>query len=261
MIAASNCTKAAASELLLLGKGSAGWKAAGGIRSCWKGEVKLLEMIKKYLSEFMGTFILVFCGTGAAIVNKEMSGVISHAGVAITFGLVVMVIIYTLGSISGAHINPAVTIAFTIARTFSVRQVLPYIVSQLTGAISASLLLKFLFPLSSTLGATLPAGSVMQSFVVEFFLTLFLMFVVIRASTGSKEKGIHAAVIIGAIVLLEAMFAGPVSGPSMNPARSFAPAIASGHLEHLWLYIVAPVVGAAAAIPVSNFFRVTNNLV
>ena len=216
-------------------------------------------MIKKYLSEFMGTFILVFCGTGAAIVNKEMNGVISHAGVAITFGLVVMVIIYTLGSISGAHINPAVTIAFTIARTFSVRQVFPYIVSQLTGAISASLLLIFLFPLSSTLGATLP-GRVMQSFVVEFFLTFFLMFVVIRASTGSKEKGIHAAVIIGAMVLVEAMFAGPVSGASMNPARSFGPAIASGHLEHLWIYIVAPVAGAAAAVPVSNFFPVTNDV-
>lgn len=211
-------------------------------------------MFRKSAAEFLGTFALVFCGTGAAIVNSETGGAITHAGVAITFGLIVMIMIYALGNISGAHMNPAVTIAFTIARTFEVRQVIPYILSQVAGAMSASFVLKILFPLNPTLGATLPAGTLMQSLLLELILTFLLMLVIISAATGSREKGIHAAVVIGAMVAVEAMFGGPVSGASMNPARSIGPAIVSGHTEHLWLYIVAPVAGAAAAIPVGKFF-------
>jgi aquaporin Z len=211
--------------------------------------------MKKYVAEFIGTFILVFMGTGAAIVNHETNGIITHAGIAITFGLLVMSIIYSLGNISGAHINPAVTIAFTIAGKFNKKLLFPYIASQLVGAFAASMLLKILFPHNETLGATLPAGTALQSFMLEFILTFFLMLVIINVSKGSKEQGMFAGMAIGAVVLLEAMFAGPISGASMNPARSIAPAFVSGHLEHLWIYIFAPISGAALAIPVCNFLN------
>lgn len=206
--------------------------------------------MNKYLAELLGTFALVFCGTGAIVIDQQSNGAVTHAGVAITFGLIVMAMIYALGDISGAHMNPAVTIAFTIARRFQARQVLPYLISQLSGALLASITLHYLFPANETLGATLPAGPEMQSFVLEFLLTFFLMLVIINVATGSKERGMFAGLAIGSTVLLEAMFAGPVCGASMNPARSVSPAIVSGHLEHLWIYIAAPILGAAVAIPV-----------
>ena len=139
-------------------------------------------------------------------------------GIAITFGFIVMAMIYALGNISGAHLNPAVTIAFTLAKRFQLKQVLPYIIAQLAGAILASLALKYLFPTNQTLGATLPAGTEMQSFILEFILTFFLMLVIINVATGSKEQGMFAGLAIGSTVLLEAMFAGPICGASMNPA-------------------------------------------
>jgi len=206
--------------------------------------------MNKYIAELLGTFILVFCGTGAVVVDQQYNGVVTHVGVAITWGCIVMAMIYALGDISGAHMNPAVTIAFTIGKRFELRQVFPYIISQLTGALLASATLRYLFPANETLGATLPAGSEMQSFVLEFLLTFFLMFVVINVATGSKEQGMFAGLAIGSTVLLEAMFAGPVCGASMNPARSIAPALISGHTEHLWIYILAPISGAGFAIVV-----------
>ena len=215
--------------------------------------------MNKYAAEFIGTFALVFCGTGAAIIDQDTNGVITHFGVAITFGLIVMSMIYTLGHISGCHINPAVTIAFTIARRFKIKEMLPYIISQLAGAFLASVALTYLFPHNNTLGATLPSGTVLQSFVFEFILTFFLMLVIIKVATGSNEKGMFAGLAIGAMVFLEAMFAGPVSGASMNPARSIAPAVVSGHIESLWIYIAAPIFGAAAAIPVCTFLNSKNN--
>lgn len=204
--------------------------------------------MKKYLAEVIGTFALVFCGTGAIVINQESGGTVTHVGMAFTFGLIVMVMIYALGTVSGAHLNPAVTIAFTIVGRFPVREVLPYILSQLLGAFIGSGVLHFLFPANELLGTTLPAGSEGQSFVLEMLLTFFLMLVIIQVSTGSKEQGMFAGLAIGSTVLLEAMFAGPISGASMNPARSLAPAIISGNMEHLWLYIVAPIVGAAGAV-------------
>lgn len=209
--------------------------------------------MRKYVAEAIGTFALLFCGTGAIVINQETGGAVSHIGIAITFGFIVMAMIYTLGGISGAHLNPAVTIAFTVAKRFQLREVLPYIVSQAIGAVAASGVLRLLFPANNTLGATLPAGTETQSFVLEFLLTFFLMLVIINVATGSKEQGMFAGLAIGSTVLLEAMFAGPICGASMNPVRSFAPAVVSGHLEHLWLYIVAPVLGAVAAIPVWKY--------
>lgn len=205
--------------------------------------------MRNYVAELIGTFALVFCGTGAIVINQQSGGAITHVGIAITFGLIVMSMIYSLGNISGAHLNPAVSIAFTAAGRFSAKQLPGYILSQLLGAILASLTLKFLFPTNELLGATMPAGTEMQSFILELILTFFLMLVIINVATGSKEQGMFAGLAIGSIVALEAMFAGPICGASMNPVRSIAPALASGHIEHLWIYIVAPISGAAIAIP------------
>ncbi|HVU58479.1 MAG TPA: aquaporin [Puia sp.] len=211
-------------------------------------------MKKKCVAEFIGTFALVFCGTGAIVIDQETHGAVTHVGIAMTFGLIVMCMIYALGNISGAHLNPAVSLAFAVAKKFPSQQLLPYIASQLTGAVSASLLLKLLFPANTLLGATLPAGSAAQSFILECLLTFFLMLVIINVATGSKEQGMFAGLAIGSVVSLEAMFAGPICGASMNPARSFAPAIVSGHLENLWVYVVGTPIGAAGAIPVWKYF-------
>src|SRR3984885_9664510 len=204
--------------------------------------------MKKYFAEILGTFALVFAGTGAIVINETSGGAITHVGIALTFGLIVLAMIYTVGDISGAHLNPAVTIGFWAARRMSGREVLPYIASQFIGAILASGLLRFLFPENKLLGATMPAGSEMQSFVLEAVLTFFLMLTILNVSTGAKEKGVTAGIAIGSVIALEAMFAGPICGASMNPARSLAPAILSGHIEHVWIYLTAPLAGACAAV-------------
>ena len=203
--------------------------------------------MKKYLAEFIGTFAIVFCGTGAIIINQETGGAISHVGIAATFGLIVMCMIYTFGEISGAQFNPAVTIAFAFADRFDKKEVLPYIGSQIAGAFLATLILKFLFPTNQNLGATLPAGTQMQSFILEVILTYLLMLVILNVSQGSKETGLFAGIAIGGTVLLEAMFAGPICGASMNPARSLSPAIVSGNITDVWIYISAPILGAILA--------------
>jgi len=211
--------------------------------------------MKTYLAEFIGTFALVFCGTGAIIVNEVIPGSVTHVGIAITFGLIVMAMIYALGEKSGAHLNPAVTIAFTVNGNFPVKEMGPYIISQLTGALAASGILKMLFPSSVLLGATIPSGSNMQSFVLEFILTFFLMLVIINVAKGSKEQGLFAGIAIGSVVLLEAMFAGPVCGASMNPARSLGPAIVSGEIKQVWIYITAPILGAITAIVIYKLIK------
>ena len=211
--------------------------------------------MKKYLAELIGTFALVFCGTGAIIVNEEIPGSVTHVGIAVTFGLIVMAMIYALGEKSGAHINPAVTIAFAVNGNFPVKEVLPYIISQLAGALAASAVLKLLFPSSVLLGATIPSGSNMQSFVMECILSFFLMLVIINVARGSKEQGLFAGIAIGSVVLLEAMFAGPVCGASMNPARSLGPAIVSGEMKQVWIYITAPVLGAITAIIIYKLIK------
>jgi aquaporin Z len=205
-------------------------------------------MTKKLAAEFLGTFALVFAGTGAIIINDVSGGAVSHLGVAVTFGLIVMTMIYTLGDISGAHLNPAVTLAFFAARRLDRGLVAPYMLSQCLGAVAASATLLLLFPQHASLGGTAPAGPVTQSFALEGILTCLLMFVILGVSTGEKEKGITAGIAVGSVVGLEALFAGPISGASMNPARSLAPALVSGQFATLWIYLSAPVLGALIAV-------------
>lgn len=211
--------------------------------------------MKRYLAETIGTFALVFCGTGAIIINQETNGQIGHMGISITFGLIVAAMIYTFGPISGAHFNPAVTISFWAAGLFQRKEVTPYIACQIIGATLASLVLKFLFSQNNGLGFTNPSGSLLQSFVLELILTCTLMLVILFTSQGSKEIGTLAGMAIGGTVLLEAMFAGPISGASMNPARSFGPALVSGNVTTLWIYILAPIFGALLATLVWKYFQ------
>jgi aquaporin Z len=204
--------------------------------------------MRKVAAEVLGTFALVFAGTGAIVVNDVSGGAVTHVGIALTFGLVVLAMIYALGDVSGAHLNPAVTLGFFAARRFPGRLVAPYIISQCAGAVLASLSLWLMFPQNATLGATRPAGDAGQSFVLEAILTFLLMFVILSVSTGSKEKGVLAGVAVGSVIALEALFAGPISGASMNPARSLAPALVSLRPDSLWVYLTAPVMGAGAAV-------------
>lgn len=203
-------------------------------------------LLRRALAELVGAFGLVFAGTGAIIINAESGGVIGHLGIGLTFGLIIMVMIYATGHISGAHFNPAVTIAFAAARHFPLSNVPVYIAAQLIGALAASMLLRGMFGNIANLGATLPAGSAGQSFLLEIVLTFFLMFVIISVATDVRAVGQAAAIAIGGTVGLEAIFAGPISGASMNPARSLAPALVSGTWDSQWLYIAGPVLGALA---------------
>ena len=205
-------------------------------------------MSKRFISEIIGTFALVFCGTGAMVINDFTGGTVTHVGVAITFGLIVMGMIYAFGDISGAHMNPAVTIGFAYAKKFPWKEVPAYVLAQLIGAFLASGILLYLFPESQTLGATLPGLPALKVFILEIILSFFLMVVIINVSTGSKEIGVVAGIAIGSVVLLEAMFAGPITGASMNPARSIAPAVVSGNIADLWIYIFAPIIGCVLAV-------------
>ncbi len=205
--------------------------------------------MKKLLAEFLGTFTLVFAGTGAIISNELSGGSLGHGGVALTFGMVVFAMIQTFGDISGAHLNPAVTLGFSVAGRFPRRRVPGYILAQVAGGFAASGLLAGMFPESASLGATMPAGSWLQSFVMETILSAVLMLTILSVSAGAREKGVSAALTIGAVVGLEALFAGPVSGASMNPARSLAPALVSGQVAPLWIYLTAPLAGALLAVP------------
>ncbi len=199
---------------------------------------------RRAAAEFIGTFGLVFAGCGAVISNTVTGGTVTHVGVALTFGLIVATMIYATGHISGAHFNPAVTLAFAATRNFPLTLVPAYLAAQFGGAVAASAALRLLFGEVAGLGSTLPRGGVGQSLVLEAILTFFLMFVIIAVATDTRAVGQAAALAIGGTVALEALFAGPISGASMNPARSLGPALLSGTWTAQWLYVVGPVVGA-----------------
>ena len=205
-------------------------------------------MTKRLAGEFLGTFALVFCGTGAIVINQESGGAITNIGISMVFGLIVMAMILALGHVSGAHINPAVTIALGVAGKFKWQNIIPYITAQLIGACFASFILKELFPANEFLGATLPRGSEMQSFILELILTFLLMLVILTSTDKKDHSVLIPALAIGGTVGLEAMFAGPICGASMNPARSISPALIGWHFQSLWIYITAPVAGALMAV-------------
>lgn len=213
----------------------------------------------KLAAEYIGAFALVFAGTGAVVIDAETGGGVGHIGVGLTFGLVIMVMIYAVGHISGAHFNPAVTLGFAVGRHFSWTLVPRYWTAQVLGGVTASLLLRAMFGDIAHLGATIPRGSAQQSFVLEAVLTFLLMFVITSVATDVRAVGQAAAIAIGGTIGLEALFAGPISGASMNPARSLAPALVSWTWTDQWLYIAGPMIGAIAGVFAYRFVRGDEN--
>lgn len=205
----------------------------------------VLETARRLLAEFVGTFALVFAGCGAIMVDATSAGALGQVGIAITFGLVIMAMIYAVGHVSGAHFNPAVTFAFALTRHLPWSRLLGYWTAQVAGALAAAAVLRGSLGDVAGVGATVPAGSDGQALLWELILTFFLMFVIMAVATDTRAVGEAAAIAIGGTVGLDAMFGGPVTGASMNPARSLGPAIVAGETGSLWVYIVAPLAGAA----------------
>jgi MIP family channel proteins len=215
-----------------------------GIAAWRTPAMTVTETGRRMIAEAVGTFSLVFAGTGAVVIDSVTGGGVTHVGVGLTFGLIVMAMIYTVGHISGAHINPAVTLAFAVTRHFPRRLVPLYLAAQLFGAAVASLMLRGMFGNVASLGATLPRAGIRQSLLLEFVLTFVLMFVIMAVATDVRAVGQAAALAIGGTVGLEALFAGPISGASMNPARSLAPALVSWTWTAQWIYVAGPIAGA-----------------
>jgi MIP family channel proteins len=204
------------------------------------------DLLRRAAAEGFGVFALVFAGCGAIVTDAVYGGVLGAVGVSLTFGLVIMVMIYATGHLSGAHLNPAVTLAFTLTRHFPPREALAYIAAQIAGAIAAAALLLAVWPSEpASLGTTLPSVGAGSAIVYEIVLTAFLMFVIMAVATDTRAVGAAAAIAIGGTVGLDALFGGAVTGASMNPARSIGPALVSGELHDLWIYLLAPVTGAA----------------
>ena len=224
-----------------------------------------MNLFKKCIAEFFGAFAIVLGGCGAIAVNQLSEGAISHVGIAMTFGLIVMTMIYATGHISGAHFNPAVTIAFSFTRHFPKKEMAPYITSQCLGAVSASLI--HLLTLNSFLQQKLPGQSLnlgvtqpidhffLTALIWEFLLTFFLMLVIMAVATDYRAVGQAAGIAIGGTVCFEAMFAGPLSGASMNPARSLGPALVSGQWNHFSAYVIGPILGAITGAFIYEFMR------
>lgn len=213
-----------------------------------------LPLSRCLLAEALGTCVLLVFGTGAIVVD-EQTHALGHGGVAAAFGLVVFGLVQALGPVSGAHVNPAVTIGFWAAGRFSGARVLPYVAAQLAGALAGSGLVLLVAAPGSTLGATLPAHGGLQGAAIEAALTCWLMLLILRVAAGAREQGLLAGLAIAATVGLEALVAGPLTGASMNPARSLAPALVSGHLTHAWVYVAAPVAGALLAVLADRFLN------
>lgn len=213
------------------------------------------SLVRKLIAEVISTFILVFMGCGAAMVNVISNGKVTPVGISLSFGLVVTIMIYAVGHVSGAHMNPAVTLAFAVAKHFSWSQVPLYIAAQCSGAFTASFLLRWILHPAASEGATLPAGSDFQSFLIEIVITFILMFVIAAVATDTRACGELAGIAIGSAVALNALMAGPISGASMNPARSLGPAIASGNYSSIWVYLVGPIIGSVMGMLAYNCIR------
>ncbi|KAF8029260.1 hypothetical protein BT93_E1818 [Corymbia citriodora subsp. variegata] len=218
-----------------------------------------IPFIQKLIAEVFGTYFLIFAGCGAVATNLNNDKVVTLPGISIVWGLAVMVLVYSVGHISGAHFNPAVTIAFATCKRFPWKQLPFYILAQVTGSTLACGTLRLLFPgkLDHFVG-TQPAGSDAQALAFEFIITFYLMFIVSGVATDNRAIGELAGLAVGATVLLNVLFAGPITGASMNPARSLGPAIVSHHYHKLWIYIVAPIVGAISGAWVYNLIRYTD---
>lgn len=218
-----------------------------------------IPFIQKVIAEVLGTYFLIFAGCAAVVVDLDSNNAVSHAGVSIVWGLVVMVMVYSVGHISGAHFNPAVTIAFATCKRFPWKQVPAYLAAQILGSTLASGTLRLIFSgTQNHFAGTLPTGSDLQSFVLEFVITFYLMFVISGVATDNRAIGELAGLAVGSTVLLNVMFAGPISGASMNPARSLGPAIVSSQYKGIWIYLVAPTCGAIAGAWVYNIIRFTD---
>ena len=206
-----------------------------------------VSLTRRAAAEGLAAFALVFAGCGAIVANQRYGGALGVVGVALVFGLVIMVMVYATGHLSGAHINPAVTIAFTLIRHFPAREAAAYVGAQVAGATAAALVLLAVWSdKPAHLGATIPTVGAGSALLYEALLTAFLMFVIMAVATDTRAVGAAAAIAIGGTIGLDALFGGPVTGASMNPARSFGPALASGEWRDFWVYVVGPVVGAAA---------------
>ncbi|KAK9064302.1 hypothetical protein SSX86_015682 [Deinandra increscens subsp. villosa] len=218
-----------------------------------------LPFFQKLFAEFLGTYFMVFAGCGVVVVDAKRDHAIGQSGIAIVWGLVVMVMIYSVGHISGAHFNPAVTIAFASCKRFPVKNVTPYIITQILASILASGTLRLTFDWKNNdLGATVPSGSDLQSLVLEFIMTFYLMFVISAVATDNRAVREAAGLAIGSTILIDAMFGGPISGASMNPARTIGPAIVSNQFRGLWVYILGPILGAIGGAWSYNIIRFTN---
>ncbi len=217
--------------------------------------MKQIPLSPALVAESIGTFGLVFAGCGAIMIDHISGGQITHVGVGLVFGLIITTMIYATGHISGAHFNPAVTLGFVLARHFPIRRLWAYWGAQLIGALLASLALRLVLGNVAHDGATIPSGSAWQAFILEMMLTFFLMFVIMAVATDTRAVGQAAALAIGGMVGLEALFAGPISGASMNPARSLAPALISATWTAQWVYLTAPFIGAALAALTYRWLR------
>jgi aquaporin NIP len=216
--------------------------------------LRSLPLARALVAEAIGTFALVFAGCGAIMVDAK-TGALGHVGIAITFGLVIMIMIYALGHVSGAHLNPAVTFSFALSRHFPRRQIAPYWAAQLTGALIAAAILRGSLGNLAHVGATYPSGSAGQAFLWEAVLSCFLMLVIMAVATDTRAVGEAAAIAIGGTVGLDAMFGGPITGASMNPARSLGPGIVAGDLHAIWIYLLAPLAGAFLGAFAYQFMR------
>ncbi len=211
--------------------------------------------MRAYLAEMLGTFLLVFAGPGAVVISSVSEGGVSSLGISLSFGLAVAVVIFAIGHISGAHINPAVTLAFATFGSFPWRHVPAYVAAQLVGAVGAALVLRALFGNEATLGSTVPSDGAGQALLLEVIITFFLMFVIVAVATDERAVPGAAAIAIGGYVALAATFSGPIAGASMNPARSFGPALASGTWSDHWVYWVGPVAGALLGAAAYGYLR------